>query len=227
MVFLSVFPAFKIYFQELHTFLFRHLVPAAASTIQKHVENFAANATGLSTSSLIFTFFTAIILIFSMETVFNSIWRVKVRRKGLSAFLMYWAILTLLPPVGVITFAISMFLYSLPYFNIFLKLISFIVPLLFSWLGFLLLYISLPNCKVYFRHASIGALVAACLFEAMKVIFSIYVSYFSSDTIIYGVIAAIPVFLLWLYVTWINVIVGAIISYKLSLLYPKSKEERI
>lgn len=225
--FLSVFPAFKVYFQELHGFLFRHLVPASASIIQEYTENFAANATELSATSLIFTFLTAIILIFSMETVFNSIWRVRVRRKGLSAFLMYWAILTLLPPVGVITIALTMFLYSLPFFGIFLNLISFVIPLLFSWLGFLFLYMSLPNCKVYFRHASIGAAVAACLFELMKIIFRVYVSNFSSDTIIYGVIAAIPVFLLWLYLTWINVIIGAIISFKISLGLPTKDTHKI
>ncbi len=221
--FLSVFPAFKVYFQELHAFLFRHLVPAAASTIQEHVENFATNATQLSVTSLIFTFVTAILLIFSMETVFNSIWRVRTRRKGLSALLMYWAILTLLPPIGVLTISLSMFLYSLPYINTFLQLISFLIPLVCSWIGFLFLYVSLPNCKVYFRHAYIGALVAACLFEGMKFIFRIYVNYFSTDTVVYGVLAAIPVFLLWLYLSWINVILGAIIGYKISLNTPERK----
>jgi membrane protein len=145
--FLSVFPAFEKYFLALHRFLFHHLMPASAHIIQHYVEMFARNATNLSITGLLFFLFTAVILIFSMESVFNSIWQVKSRRKGFPAFLMYWAVLTLLPPMGGLAFASTLFLSSIPYISAIVRLSALFVPFIVSWLGCIFLYSTLPNCK--------------------------------------------------------------------------------
>lgn len=211
--FLMAFPAFNDYFHALRRYLFRHLVPASANTIQEYVEIFANNAANLSATGLLVFLFTGVILIFEMESVFNSIWKTKVHHRGLSAFLMYWAILTLLPPVAVIAFAGSIYLYSLPYLSSLLNAIALFIPIILSFLGLLFLYMVLPNRQVLFRHAAVGAFISAILFELMKVVFSLYVTYFTTNTIVYGVIAAIPVFLFWLFLVWLIIIYGAVVSY--------------
>jgi membrane protein len=211
--FLLAFPTFAEYLQNVHEFIFRHLVPSSANTIQKYVETFALNATKLSATNLVFFMLTAVWLIFSMETVFNSIWQVKKRRHGLAAFLMYWAILTLLPPLGALGVFISLYLYSLPLVSLLVQFAAVFIPVILSFVGYLLLYIALPNCTVKLRHASIGAAVAACTFEISKALFKSYITYSSTDAVVYGVVGAIPVFLFWLYLFWIITLYGAVIAY--------------
>lgn len=215
--FVLAFPSLSVYFEALHHFLFRHLIPASAHTIQKYVEEFASNATHLSASGLAFLLVTAVLLIFTMETVFNAIWNVKTRRKGLRAFLMYWAVLTLIPPIGGFGVALTVFLSTIPFISAAMKIVAIFVPFIFTFFGFLLIYLAIPNCVVLFRHASIGALVATVAFEFTKEIFRLYATNFSSDVIVYGVLSVIPVFLLWLYLSWSITIIGAVIAQQLSI----------
>ncbi len=215
--FLVAFPNLAVHFHSLQELLFRHFVPSSANTIQTYFELFAKNAVNLSATSLVFFLITAVLLIFTMESVFNGIWQIKTRRRGLPAFLMYWAILTMLTPAGGVIIAITIFLYSLPYVSNIMELVVIFIPFLLSLFGFLFLYMTIPNRKVYFRHALAGALIAAILFELMKAAFNWYLDSFSPNTMIYGVLAAIPGFLMWLYICWLIVILGAVISYKASL----------
>lgn len=213
--FVSLFPSFGSYFQVFHRFVFRHFIPSSAETIQEYVELFANNAIKLSATGLTFFLMTAVILIFSMETVFNSIWHVRKRRVGFSAFLMYWASLTLLPLISATALAFALFIYQLPYLSFAMKFTSILIPLALDWLWYFFLFITVPNHKVQSRHAAIGAIFSAVLFEITKAIFQIYASSFSSDTLVYGWLSAIPMFLFWLYLLWVITILGAIISYKL------------
>lgn len=213
--FILAFPAFAEYFQTIHQFLFRHFVPSSADVIRQHVQAFAINATNLSAISLLFFLFTAVLLIFSMETAFNAVWNVKTRRRGIFAFLIYWAVLTLIPPIAGVAFAISVSLYSLPYVSVIMKVVGIFIPLLLTWTSFLILYMTVPNCKVKFRHAAAGAGISAILFETLKLVFRFYFTSYSSDAVIYGVLALIPGFLVWLYVTWLIIIFGAVIAFVL------------
>lgn len=224
--FVLAFPNFASYFQELHLFIFQQLVPSAATSIQEYAEMFALNAVNLSTSGVIFFLLTAVILIFTMETVFNRIWEVKTRRQGISVFFMYSAILILLPPIGGIAIALGLFLKTLPFISVFFEIMGFIIPFALSWLGYLLLFTLVPNTTVKFRDAAVGAAVSSLLFEITKWLFSIYVTKFSSDTIIYGVMAALPGFLLWLYLSWTIIIFGAVISFRYSQL-TRHKKRRV
>jgi membrane protein len=218
---LNAFPAFSTTLHQLNRFVFRHFVPASADTIHHYLVEFASQASKLSFIGVIFSIITAVMLIYTMEDVFNAVWEVKIKkhRQGVSAFLLYWAIITLFPLVLGAAFAASVYIYSLPHVSSIYDTLShyfpffFLLPLAFTWLGFFLLYMILPNFKVRFRHAALGAMVAAIFFEIIKALFATYVSHFSSDIIIYGTLAAIPSFLVWLYISWIIVIFGAVIAH--------------
>lgn len=212
----AVFPSFSSYLLVFHEFVFRHFIPSSAQVIQDYAEGFAANAKNLSAGGLFFFLVTAVLLVFTIESVFNVIWKVRTRRKGLPAFLMYWALLTLLPLVGGSAFAISIYINSFPLISAIMEFVSLFVPFLLDWIAFLFLYKSIPNAKVDFRAAIIGSLIAAILFELMKFLFRLYIDIFSPNSIIYGVLSAIPIFLLWLYLLWLVIIIGAIITYKIS-----------
>lgn len=216
---MSSFPVFQTYIKMFSGFLFRHFLPSSAVTIQHYIELYANQAHRLSAAGLFFSLIGAVTLLFTMESAFNCIWHVKKRRKDLAAFLIYWAILTLVPLIAATAFAASIYLLSLPYVSTVLKTIYgfaqllYILPLTLTWICFVVLYKALPNCVVLFRHAAIGALVSAIIFEVLKTCFGYYIAHLTSYEVIYGAIAVIPVFLLWLYLSWLVVLLGAVISY--------------
>lgn len=222
----SAFPDFKKYAHMFHEYIFDHLVPSSAKTMQHYIESFATHSAGLSAIGTTFAFVTSIMLIFSMESIFNTIFKVKKRRKGTIAFLIYWAILTAIPPLAGCAFAASIFVLSLPYISSLVEtMVSFtpilyLIPVTILFLMLSILYKTLPNCSVKYRHAALGAAVAAPLFEIVKISFGVYIKHFSSYTVIYGAAAIIPIFLIWLYVLWLVIIIGAVITY-VSSVQPK------
>jgi membrane protein len=132
---------------------------------------------------------------------------------------MYWAVLTLMPILAGTGIAMTVYISSLPYFKGAAESINDtffllnVLPFMFTWAAFTTLYVALPNTRVYFRDAVLGAFVAAILFEVAKSGFAYYVSTFSTYQFIYGAVAAVPIFLVWIYVSWLIVLFGAVVSY--------------
>jgi membrane protein len=91
-----------------------------------------------------------------------------------------------------------------------------ILPTLFTTLAFTLLFQLVPNRYVPFMHALIGAVVAAIMFESMNLVFSSYIKHFPTYTLVYGAFAAVPIFLMWIYLSWITILLGAVIAASLS-----------
>jgi membrane protein len=94
-------------------------------------------------------------------------------------------------------------------------LIARCLPFLLEWLACTLLYTIIPNCAVRWRDATLGATVAAVSIEVLKIGFVIYIGSLSSYQIVYGAIATIPIFLLWMYVSWMAVLLGAVVAANL------------
>lgn len=215
----SAFPVFETYAVKIQGFVFDHFVAASADVIQNNIKGFAEKAARLSITGLFFLLFTAVMMIFTMEISLNKIWKVKERRHGVVAFLIYWAVLTLLPILIGVGFAVSNYLISLPYISGAAKTLEgqasmiFLFPTLLTWFAFTLLYMALPNCKVLLKHALFGGFVAMLLFEFAKHIFSYYIVAFPTYTLIYGALATIPIFFVWVYVTWVIILLGAVVAY--------------
>lgn len=215
----SAFPPFKPYVKIFHDFLFKHLVPDSARAIQYYIEDFAEHATRLSLMGLLMAFVTCLLLIFTLEAAFNKIWKVKRSKQNFASFVKYGAILTLVPPLAVCGFALSLSIFSLPLISRLIENIAkytpifYLVPVVIIFIILLFLYKILPNCDVRFRDAALGAAVGAPLFEIVKISFGVYIKQFSSYQVIYKAAAVVPVFLIWLFVLWTIVLIGAVSAY--------------
>lgn len=218
---ISGMPAFSEANNKIQSLLFNNLVAGSAEQIQSYLQSFAEKAAKTSAIGILMLLISAVMMIFTMEGAFNDMWGIKKRRHGLTAFLIYWALLSLVPILGAAALAVSVYIFSLPYFSSNFALINNWIPILdllpFSllWLAFSLLNAFLPNCPVLFRHAAVGGLVATIFFEVTKQAFEYYLVNFSSYTFVYGAIATVPVFLIWIYLCWAIALFGAAVTAQL------------
>jgi membrane protein len=164
---------------------------------------------------------TAFLMLVTIEKAFNTIWRVRQPRRGVSSFLLYWAILSLGPLLLGAGFAVSTYITSLSLLSgpdalIGAKTLLGFMPLLFSVAAFTLIYAAVPNARVPLGHALTGGAFTALLFEAAKALFGLYVSFFPGYQLIYGAFATVPLFLLWIYLSWLIVLFGAELVCNLS-----------
>lgn len=208
-------PYFQDLWMDAQQYIFSHFVPATGKEVQKYLQEFIKNSGQLSVIGVLFLIFSSMILIFTIEQTFNRIWGVKSTRGVLGTFLLYWAILTLLPILMGSSFGVSSYLWSLPLWQdtaIKLGIFNYILratPFLLIWLSFTLIYILIPNCKVNRVHACIGGFIVAILFEISKKLFTSYVSGITLNALIYGAFATVPFFLLWIYISWMIILLGA------------------
>jgi membrane protein len=211
---LSAIPAFQGVGEQIQGFVFRNFLPASGELVQDYLQAFTAQARQLTWIGVALLAATAFAMLVTVEKTFNTIWRVRQPRRGLSSFLLYWAILSLGPILlgaGFVasTYITSLSLLSGPHALIGAKTLLGFMPLLSSAAAFTLLYASVPNARVPFRHALIGGWFTAALFEAAKGLFGLYVSLFPGYQLIYGAFATVPLFLLWIYLSWLIVLFGA------------------
>lgn len=218
---ISMVPAFHELGGELQNFIFRNFVPSTGATLLSYLTAFSEQARQLTWVGVIFLVVTALMMMLTIEKAFNTIWRVRQPRRGVSSFLIYWAILSLGPLLLGAGFAISTYVASLAMlagpdalFDVAWLIRS--APLLLEVAAFTLLYAVVPNTRVPLRHALAGGLFSALLVEAAKKLFSLYVGAFPTYQLIYGAFATVPLFLLWIYVCWLIVLLGAELACNLS-----------
>jgi membrane protein len=217
----TAIPAFQGAEEQMQSILFKHLVPQSSSDIEQYLNDFSQQAKNLTGPGIAFLLVTAILMLRNIEHAFNLIWRARENRSPLSSFLLYWAVLTLAPITIGLALALSTYLasfaHTLESFDIFgaRAVLLQLTPLLLSTMGFSLVYAAVPNCRVPFKHALAGGLFVALAFNAARGLFTKLVAG-SSITFIYGAFAAVPLFLLWIYLSWNIVLMGGILVHSLS-----------
>ena len=217
----SGFPFFSGARDQFLTVLLDNFAPdiggQAASWFQT-VATSAAQTTAIGAGALIVT---AILLLLTIEDHLQTIWEISDARPWRQRILAYWMVLTLGPILIGIGFSLPSYLGGLaqnlgagsviaavgglPWLGAFNTMVSF--PL--EAAAFAMLYGLIPNCPVFFRDSLAGALLAAALMEILKFLFGVFVSRFSSYGSVYGALAGIPIFLLWMYIFWAVVLLGA------------------
>ena len=218
---MSVLPTFSGVGEQVQEFVFRNFVPESSSMVKDTLTEFSNQARQLTFFGIAFLVVTAFMMLVTIEKSFNVIWHVAEPRRGLQRFLVYWGVLTCGPPLVAGGLLISSYLISAPLvadmdtFGLRETVLSYL-PVLLSTAGFTVLYAAVPNCHVPFRHALLGGLLTMLSFEAAKKVFTVIVAN-SSLTVIYGAFAAVPLFLIWLYLVWVLILAGAIFVRTLSL----------
>ena len=161
-------------------------------------------------------------LMATIDNALNRVWYVTKKRSPVARLLVYWAMLTMGPLLIGIGLASTSYLLSLPMiadydssFKITATLLSWL-PFLTTSIAFSLLYILVPNCYVPKQHAVTGGIICAMLFELAKYSFGIYVRSMPTYQNIYGAVSIIPLFLIWIYVSWTIVLFGANLSFCLT-----------
>ncbi len=217
----SAIPAFQGAEAQVQEFLFEHLLPESSSDIQTYLDEFSRQAKNLTGPGIVFLVVTAVLMLRNIEKAFNLIWRARENRSAVSSFILYWAVISLAPVIFGLALGISTYLSSFAYmlddYDVIgaRALVLMAIPLVLSTLGFSLVYAAVPNCRVPFIHTLIGGFVTALAFHGARSVFtSLMVG--SSITFIYGAFAAVPLFLLWIYISWNIVLFGGILVHSLS-----------
>lgn len=211
---LAAVPNFKGVGEQVQGWIFENFVPATGAVVQEHLGTFATQAQSLTVVGVIFLAVTSIMMMKNIEAAFNRIWRVAEPRKGISSFLLYWAVLSLGPILIGLGLLLTSYIASLSFFTSATEVVGrarllSLLPPLFSALAFMLLYAAVPNCRVPLKSAAIGGLFAAVMFELAKRGFVQFVTLSPSYQLIYGAFAAVPIFLLWIYISWGIILFGA------------------
>ena len=220
--FLGGLPVFDNVGNTIQTYIFNNFVPAFGETVLSYLQSFSQKASQLTITGLVLIFFIALMLMATIDNAFNSIWHIRNRRNTLARILVYWAILTMGPILLGVGMFSSSYLLSLPLvsgvessFGVKERLLSWL-PFITTSMAFTILYVLIPNCFVLRRHALVGGITAAILFELAKYGFGIYVKAMPGFQTIYGALAVIPIFLVWIYTSWVVLILGAHITFCLS-----------
>ena len=215
----AAFPMFDSVSGQIQSFVFENFVPTSGESIQGYIEEFSSKTSKLTAIGIAFLILSALLMMNTIEGAMNDIWYINSNRKPIPKFMVYWAMLTLGPILVGASLALTSYLTSLPLFSetaiivdIKTKLLG-VLPFLATTMACTLLYTVVPNTYVPLRYAFSGAVVAAILFELAKKGFALYVTAFPTYEMIYGALATIPVFLVWLYLSWMVVMLGAEICY--------------
>jgi membrane protein len=230
---LSAFPVFAEWRQAASEFVFRNFVPAAGEAVESYLTQFADNASKATAVGIVVVLISVVSLTLSVESTFNQIWRVPQQRRASSRFLVHWAVITLGPMAVVALLAVSAYLFALPLFaradaEFSLKQhLLHLLPFLIQWLVLFGAYALIPNRRVRVRHAALGALLAAAVFELLKRGFAEYATNGANYQQVYGALAMVPIFVFWVYLSWIIVLAGASLTASLEAFDYRPAELRL
>ncbi|MDB5776451.1 MAG: Ribonuclease [Herbaspirillum sp.] len=217
----TAFPLFSTFRAALEAYFLNNLMPAnMANTILGYVNQFAAKSARLSAFGGVALIVTSGMTMATIDRTFNRIWRVQNSRPLLQRVLVYWAIMTLGPLLIGVSISATSYVSGAAIGAVGrislegsgLSAFSTLFSVLLSTGAFTLLYITVPNREVDWRDAIWGGLLAGVAFEIAKHLFTFYIIQFPTYTVIYGAVAAFPIFLLWIYMIWLITLVGALLT---------------
>ncbi|MFQ5973321.1 MAG: YihY family inner membrane protein [Alphaproteobacteria bacterium] len=213
---MSAFPVFDSVRERFGSLLLTYVAPHAGEQVQSYFDTFVSNTGRLTAVGVIGLAVTAVLLLSTIEGAFNVIWRVDRPRPFVMRLIAYWTVLTLGPLLVGAGLSLSTYFFAIGNWVGITEEIGFlsvrVLPLLLAAAGFTVLYIGLPHRRVDWRSAIAGGLLAALLFELLKRVFGLYVARFAGFQAVYGALAALPAFLIWMYLTWSVVLLGAVVA---------------
>src|SRR5258706_3459524 len=215
---MAAFPVFSGLGEQIHAFLLANMLPEkAGEVVTRYIEQFSGRAGQLTVLGTGVLAVAAFMMMFTIEGAFNSIWRVSRPRPVARRILIYWATLTLGPILIGASLSITSYLVGVSLgFARQTPLagteILRLAPFVLTSAAFTLLYYVLPNRSVNPHKALFSSLVTALACDIMRRSFALYIAKFPTYTFVYGAFAVIPIFLLWIYLSWVVIVIGALIA---------------
>ncbi len=214
----SAFPMFSSFESALQKYFLQSLIPDdIAKPVLSALTQFAAKASRLGALGLALLVLTALALMLTIDRTLNAIWRVRQPRPIGQRVLVYWAAVTLGPLVLGVSLSLT------PYVVRASRGIVGVLPggveLLLDTVQFALLAAAtaglfhyVPNTQVRWRHAVAGGVFVAAGFEFAKKGLAWYLGQVPSYALVYGAFATVPILLIWIYLGWVTVLLGAVIA---------------
>ena len=212
---LSGFPVFDAAREQIQDLIFRSFLPESSAAVSGHFSVFIENTRNLTGPGVLALLVTALLLLANIDRALNAIWRVTEPRPLGLQLLVYWAMLTLGPLLLGASVSLSGYAFAVVQwsgigadtdgFVALTRLLSVVL----ATLGFALLYLVVPTRSVRIGHALAGGGLAAVVLEFLKYGFGLYLTHFPSYQAIYGALSTIPIFLIWMYLSWAVVLLGA------------------
>lgn len=202
-------------------FLVQALAVGHRETILAYLDDFVGqtSAAKLGTVGTVFLFVTVLSLLSQIEQAFNDIWGVRKSRNILQRFQRYWPLVTLGPIVFGLSLSASAALQSSRFAEgiaLYVPAVGWLLgigPLVLICVFFALLYLIMPNTKVSVQGALVGGLVAGVLWTGAQKLFAVYAANAITFSTIYGSLGAVPLFVIWIYVSWMVALLGASLTY--------------
>jgi len=215
---LAAFPVFEGVRGEFQSAMFANLLPQSAEAMEDYFEQFIRNTSTLSAVGIVGLALTAILLLGTVEVAMNRIFRVSTPRALVPRLMMFWAVITLGPLLLGASFSLSTYFFAAtewvgvdtaggPASELARFLPTLIIMVLLS-----LFYLIIPNRPVDFASAVAGGVLAGLLFSGLRKLFGIYVASFPTYQTIYGAVSVVPIFLVWMYLSWAVVLLGAVFT---------------
>ncbi len=219
---LAVFPVFEGVREEIQAFVFNNFVPDTGERLAEHFDAFVDNAGDLTTVGIVGLVVTATMLLATIGSTLNTIFRVARPRRLLSRLFVYAGVIILGPLVLGASVSLATNIPALAKqvgIDAFTGLyggLGWSVPVLIVVVAFSLLYALVPNRTVPWRDAIAGGMAAGILFLALRWAFAVYLVTFPVYRTIYGALAVVPIFLVWMYLSWAAVLFGAVLTASLA-----------
>ena len=230
---LSYFPIFTGAASQIQQFILTNFVAESAKAISQHLTHFVSNVRYLSQTNLYLLLALDVLMLYNIHAAFNAIWHARHRWHLSLSFLIYFIVLMLSPLVFGGILVLGGFIYKLPFIEQLIQVPLIQKPLfvlapygltlgiftIFNWI--------LPSCRVKFQHALLGGIITTLAFELAKNLFAFYLGHFHTYRQLYGTLATFPVFLIWLYVSWLIILLGALVTHAIAVGIPKHWQQKL
>ncbi len=213
----SAFPGFVAIKEQFQDFILKNFVPDIEQEISHYFVDFLNATAQMTTIGVIGLVITSILMLSTIENSLNFIFKVYKPRNIKTKITLYWTVITLGPLLLGTAFSLKSYLFTLqkfmpddivtsPFF------LSGLLPTLITMLTLIMVYVLVPNKKVKFTNAVIGSITAVILFWFLRKGFGLIILKSATYKTIYGALATLPIFLIWMYLAWAVVIFGAVVT---------------
>jgi len=230
-VYVARYPLFQQWLDALERFLVRHMLPSSSSAVRTYIAEFTGKAATLQGIGIASVIVTAVLLVATIEREINAIWGAREPRSIIRRIFVYAIGITAGPLlIGAAVYSTAWLLEAsvaqVPFATHAVTMLAVPAAVAITTLAFTLLYVLLPVRRVPLKAAFCGGLFAALGFEIAKYGFGFYIKAVPTYQTVYGALAALPLFLVWVYVSWVVVLVGAAIAATLAEGTPRGGERR-